>query len=276
MNTISVSPGLPIQELAMARETPIPPNLSELFSRYLERQAEACAVGAAADPDEVTAYEAGPVQPIDPKLAWDEALTVFALLDSTVNPRGWKAPPGWSGLVAGHEPVVALAMSAANFPQLVRNFHMILQTTDLAALLPQPGRSVPAPELIAWADDVAGRKEFPKVLLALGALRLAKQLDAAERLARQQDRSVPAEWKAAWENEKAALAWHAGQAEKALTIWQKLSPSVPVLFNRGMAELFLGQTGAGREHLAAAIARIPESSAWHHLGRLYLALAQGR
>src|SRR5207253_649225 len=84
-----------------------------------------------------------------------------------------KAPPGWSGLVAGHEPVVALAMSAANFPQLVRNFHMILQAGDLASMKPQAGRPVPATELRAWAEDVAGRKQFPQALLAIGALRLA-------------------------------------------------------------------------------------------------------
>jgi len=252
------------------------PNLADLMSRYLQRQADACAVGAAASPDEVTPYEAGPVQPIDPKLAWDEALTVFKLAGQPADTRTWKAPPGWPSLVAGHEPVLALAMSAGNFPQLVRNFHMILQTTELTKLKPQPGRATLAPELADWANDTAGRKQFPQVLLALGALRLAKQFDTADAFAQKHDPQVPASWRMAWDNERAALAWHAGRAEEALAIWQKLEPTVPALFNRGMAELFLGETGAGREHLAAAVARIPESSAWHHLGRLYLTLAQGR
>lgn len=260
----------------MSHNTAAQPKLADLLARYLERQVDACAVGAAASPDEVTPYEAGPVQPIDPRLAWDEAVAVLGLADPTVKPRAWKAPPLWPSLVAGHEPVVALAMCAANFPQLVRNFHMILQMTDLTALKPLAGRPNSAPELTAWADEVAGRKQFPQMLLALGTLRLAKQLDAAHDFAGKHDAEVPAAWRTAWDNEKAALAWHAGHAEEALAAWRQLEPSVPVLFNRGMAELFLGQFDAARADLAAAVGRLPESSAWHHLGRLYLALARDR
>jgi tetratricopeptide (TPR) repeat protein len=258
----------------MTHETYTQPKLGDLLARYLERQAEACAAGAAASPDEVTPYEAGPVQPIDSKLAWDEALAIFSLAGQPVNTRGWKAPPLWSSLVTGHEPTLAVALCAANFPQLVRNFHMILQTADLTTLKPKPGRPVPAAELVAWADDVAARQQFPQQLLALGTLRLAKQLDAADEFAQKHDAGVPPAWRSAWENEKAALAWHAGRADEALAAWKKLEPTVPVLFNRGMAELFLGETAAAREHLAAAVARLPESSAWHHLGQLYLTLAQ--
>jgi uncharacterized protein HemY len=64
--------------------------------------------------------------------------------------------------------------------------------------------------------------------------------------------------------------------DEALAAWRQLEPSVPVLFNLGMAELFLGQFDAAREHLTAAVGQLPESSAWHHLGRLYLALARDR
>jgi tetratricopeptide (TPR) repeat protein len=258
----------------MSHEIPAQPKLADLVARYLEKKAEACAVGAAASPDEVTPYEAGPVQPIDPKLAWDESLEAIALAGPVANMRSWKAPPAWPSLVAGHEPVVALAMSAANFPQLVRNFHMILQMTDLTALKPQAGRPIPVPELAVWADDLAARKQFPQMLLALGTLRLAKQLDAAGEYARKHDAEVPPAWRSAWDNEKAALAWHAGRTDEALAAWQVLEPTVPVLFNRGMAELFLGEVAAAREHLAAAVAQLPETSAWHHLGRLYLTLAQ--
>src|SRR2546423_5600065 len=99
----------------MSHETAVQPKLADLLSRYLEKQADACAVGAAAAADEVTPYEAGPVQPIDPKLAWDEALAVFTRAEPATNLRGWKAPPHWSNLVAGHEPVVAPAPGAARF-----------------------------------------------------------------------------------------------------------------------------------------------------------------
>jgi tetratricopeptide (TPR) repeat protein len=260
----------------VSHENPVQPKLGDLLARYLEKQAEACAVGAAASADEVTPYEAGPVQPIDPKLAWDEALAVFSVAGPAANLRGWKAPPQWSGLVAGHEPVLALALCAANFPQLVRNFHMVLQTANLTALKPQAGRPIPAPELLSWANEVGEGRQLPQMLLALGALRLAKQLDVAREYVRKHDAGIPAAWRATWENEKAALAWHSGRADEALAMWQKMEPTAVVLFNRGMAELFHGKASAAREHLSAAVAQLPESSAWHHLGRLYLTLAQGR
>jgi hypothetical protein len=260
----------------MAHESPVQPRLGDLLARYLQKQAEACAVGAAASPDEVTPYEAGPVQPIDPKLAWDESLAVFALGEPAVNTRGWKAPPGWPTLVAAHEPVVALALCAGNFPQLVRNFHMILQTADLKSLRPQLGREVALPELTAWVDAVAAGLQFPQMVLALGSLRLAKQMESAEGFVRTMNGAIPATWRAAWENEKAALAWHAGRPGEALAAWQKLTLTPAVQFNRGMAELFIGDVAAASEHLGAAVARIPQSSAWHHLGKLYLTLAAGR
>jgi hypothetical protein len=257
----------------MSHERPAQPSLSDLLTRYLAKQADACAVGAAGGADEVTPYEAGPVQPIDPKLAWDEALAVFTLAEAPVSARGWKAPPAWSQLVASHEPVVALALAAGNFPQLVRNFHMILQTTDPGRLRPQPGRPTAGPELIAWAESV---RDMPRTLLALGTLRLAKQMDAAAAYLRKQDAGISAPWRTAWENEKAALAWHAGRADEALALWQRLDATVAVQFNRGMAQLFLGNADAARGELTAAVARLPETSAWHHLGRLYLTLARGR
>jgi hypothetical protein len=49
-----------------------------------------------------------------------------------------------------------------------------------------------------------------------------------------------------------------------------------VLFNRGTAALFLDRPTEARKPLTDAVALIPESSPWHHLGRLYLALAELR
>jgi hypothetical protein len=43
-----------------------------------------------------------------------------------------------------------------------------------------------------------------------------------------------------------------------------------------MAALFLDQPAEARSALGEAANRIPETSAWHHLARLYLALAEMR
>jgi predicted Zn-dependent protease len=87
---------------------------------------------------------------------------------------------------------------------------------------------------------------------------------------------VPAAWRAAWTNETAALAWQRGRVEDAVRLWTALPESVPVLFNRGMAALFLSRPAEARASLAQAAAQLPEDSAWHHLARLYLALAEMR
>ena len=89
------------------------------------------------------------------------------------------------------------------------------------------------------------------------------------------EHDVPPEWRAAWANERAALAWHRGQTKEALSSWQAQEENVPVLFNRGMASLFLNKRANARAFLQQAVDQLPEG-AWHHLGRLYLALAEMR
>jgi hypothetical protein len=255
------------------KQNPVQPKLDDLMAAYLSRQAGAHAAGLAAfDPSgEVTPFEAGPVQPVDPKPAWDEAVTVTTYFGK---PANLEAPPHWPSLVAAHEPVVALAFCVGNFPQLLRNLHLVLHKANPSDLRPQPGRPVAVPALLEWAKEVAAKKQGARMLVAVGALRLAKQFDAANEFMRANEANIPAEWRAAWENEKAALAWHEGRAEGALALWQAQQPSVPVVFNRGMAALFLGKSADARTALTQAVAQLPEAGGWHHLGRLYLTLAQ--
>ena len=260
----------------MSYETSVQPNLNDLFANYLERQAEAQAAGIASFDSEVTPYEVGPVQPLDPKMAWDEALAVLPMV-GTVGEQRRKAPPHWAQLVAGHESIVAIACSAGNFPQLMRSFHAILTQPNLLDMRPTLGGGRPAiNELLPWAEEVAHGHKFPDMLLALGTLRLAKQFGDAEKFVAEHDAAIPAEWRNGWENEKAALAWHSGRCDEAQAMWNKLEPTAPVLFNRGMAALFSNDAAGAKQHLTAALALVPAASAWHHLGRLYLILADLR
>jgi tetratricopeptide (TPR) repeat protein len=260
----------------MSQETSVQPNLNDLFASYLERQADAQAAGIASFDGEVTPYEVGPVQPLDPKMAWDEALAVLPMVGKVAMQRR-KAPPHWAQLVAAHESIFAIACSAGNFPQLMRNFHAILTQPNLADMRPIPSeaRSVSA-ELVPWAEEVAQGHKFPDMLLALGTLRLAKQFADAERFITKHEASIPAEWRNGWDNEKAALAWHSGRYDEARQAWDQLEPTPPVLFNRGMAALFANDPTNAKLHLNDALAQMPAASAWHHLGRLYLILADLR
>jgi hypothetical protein len=256
----------------MSQQTPAQPKLTDLLARFLNQQAQAqrdgltdLGLGA-----EVTPFEAGPVQPIDPRLAWEEAVAAAAYFQSGLAAKEWPVPTQWGSLVADQEPAVALAFCLGNYPQMVRNFHLILQKAKPAHVPASPGRSIPA--LVEWAGQVAAKRQYPQVLLALGILRLAKNFEPAQAFVQSNDALVPPEWRAAWNNEKAALAWHQGQSPAALAIWDAMEPAVPVLFNRGMARLFQGNNAKGRTSLNEVIAQLPETSSWHHLARLYLTL----
>jgi len=249
------------------RPTAGQPPLAELTARFLGRQTAAVAAGLAATaPGEVELHEAVPVQAVDPRHAWDEATTAVKLYG--VGDAG-KPVADWPQLVAAQPGVTALPLAAGNYPQLVRDLTPLFRAETLSDLLTPPARPADLPGLSGLAGDrsaTVGRR-----LLAAGALRLARQFDAAAKVLAE----LPAEAKAAAANEEAALLWQRGEYDAAARRWQELPESVPVLFNRGMAALFLGRPAEAREDLRRAVERLPESDGWHHLGRLYLALAGG-
>lgn len=245
-----------------------PPPLSALFAEYLQGRtaAHAQGLGFAALSGEVEPYESVPVQPVDPQQAWTDAL---AAADHFPGAKAtWTAPADWPTLVAGSEPAVALPFCLGNYPQMVRDLHPLLAGGDLTALRTGPTRTAAAPGLIEWTRTYG---EGAQTLLAAGVSRVAGQFDAAADLLRRWQPS--AKWQAVHANEEAALAWHRGQAEEAAALWQNQPESAPVLFNRGMAALFLGDASAAHEALTRATTALPETGAWHHLGRLYLALS---
>jgi hypothetical protein len=216
------------------------------------------------------------VQPIDARPAWNEAVAVATQFDAAAQPRQWQAPPQWPQLVLVHEPAAALAFSFGNFPQLVRNLHLLMDRPKLADLRPRTSTAMAAPALIDWANQVSRKPQFPQLLVAAGTLRLAKQFEPAAELLKTHEAAVPAAWRDAWANEQAALLWHRGRHDEARTLWQSQTASIPVLFNRGMAALFCDDAPQAIAPLGAAVAKLPDTSAWHHLGQLYLTLAQTR
>jgi hypothetical protein len=260
------------------RVNPVQPPLAESFARYLLRQAAAHAAGLAPveATGEVVPYEAVPVQPVDPRLAWDGATAALHCFQPGPRERLGRVPPEWATLVAGHEPAVAVPFCVGNFPQLVRDLHALLHAADLSGLRPAAVTPALAPTLREWAAQTEQQGSFPQLLVVLGVLRLGRQFEPAAELVQCHEATVPPEWRAAWANEAAALAWQRGQADAAVAMWEAQAPSAPVHFNRGMARLFRGKPTEARPLLTAAVAQLPEENGWHHLGRLYLALAEMR
>jgi hypothetical protein len=252
---------------------PTQPSLPDLLARYLDREASAHTDGLGqGDLGEVIPYDAVPVQPVEPRLAWNEALAVLPLLCLPAD--AGPVPPEWPTLVASHEPEVALPFCLGNFPQMVRHLPGLLQAHAQGV---HRGPAAP-PAVISglpeWAEKTVRAKQYPQALLAVAALRLARHFDTAETLLR--DLKAAAAWRGLHANEEAALAWHRGDTEAAAASWQRQDETVPVLFNRGMAALFLGKPAEARTSLGRAEAQLPEDAAWHHLTRLYLALAEMR
>jgi tetratricopeptide (TPR) repeat protein len=241
-------------------------NVADLLTRYLERQTESASQGLGfADIGEATPYDATPMQPVEPRQAWNDAIAVAQSLP--IPATTWEVPPAWPTLVAQQEPAVAIAFGLGNYPQIVRHVHPLLSGEPIT-LRHETGQATPAPELLAWA----GRSTTdPARLLAAGVLRLARHFDRAAELL---DSVRNSAWSAARDNEAAALAWHRGRLGEALSLWLSQEPSAAVLFNRGMALLFLGRKAEAIEPLTSAVAALPETSAWHHLASLYLTLAR--
>ncbi|HMC64247.1 MAG TPA: hypothetical protein VKI65_04850, partial [Gemmataceae bacterium] len=66
-----------------------------------------------------------------------------------------------------------------------------------------------------------------------------------------------------------------------VTMKQRKSPAAnpgierwPVLFNQGMAALFLGRSAEAHSPLSRAVSQLSDENGWHHLGKLYVALAE--
>jgi len=260
----------------MSRLPSGPPTIAELTATFLRRTQDAETLTAAADalgdvqPHEVTVgYRA------EPRLAWQESLQVLTAFGRKID--SIPAPAEWGGLVARQDGVSALPFALANYPQRVRDLGNLLQAGDLGQLLSKPtAHSQVTSGLLRWGTRHLESGELPHVLIVAAAYRASGDFDRAAETLKQLKATVAAEWQPVLANEEAALLWHRGEYQAAADLWASLPDSVPVRFNRGMAELFLGRATEARKHLQAAVAGLSETSAWHHLASLYLTLADIR
>ncbi|GIW79902.1 MAG: hypothetical protein KatS3mg105_1709 [Gemmatales bacterium] len=243
-----------------------PPSLSDLLSRYLQRQKEKASAGwQVSAAGEVVPFEAVVVQPVDPRLAWEEANFVARYyprpLDLTEEP-----PADWPSVVSCQEPQVAAPLCLGNFPQLVRDLNGLIRSVEAGTPTMAGSQPLGNDSLEDWANETG-------TLQSVAVLRLARRFSSAERLLAEVEKKGTTSAEAVG-NERASLLWHQGQHDRACDIWNELPECVPVLFNRGLACLFGGKKKDASELLKQAISQLPEESAWHHLGQLYQALAR--
>jgi tetratricopeptide (TPR) repeat protein len=258
----------------MAPEFKTPPSLADLTLRFVNRPVDAGALEAeAAALGEVEPHEVSVGFRADPRLAWNEGLAAFGLRDGL---KSVSVPSEWAAVVVRHEAVAAQPFALAGYPQRVRDLTTLVQAKDLAKLnVPGEARAA-SPALRSWAAKQAANGTPAAALLAAATLRAAHDHEQAQAALDALRDKAPAELKDAFANEEAALLWESGDVAGAAKVWERLPENPAVLFNRGLAALFLGQSLKARDFFKKAVAELPETSGWHHLGGLYLTLAEMR
>jgi hypothetical protein len=249
------------------------PTIAELTANMLNHTTDAATLETALDAlGAVEPHEVAVGFRAEPRLAWQEALAVLAAFGHAA--VSIPAPADWGRLVVRQEAVAAVPFALGNYPQRVRDLGTLLAAQDLRTLLPTNVETEAASNgLVQWGTPFIEHGTLPQALVAAANYRAANDFDrAATTLADLADR-VPSAWQPVLANEQAALLWQRGQFAEALAAWERQADSAVVSFNRGMANLFLGNIAAAQANLRQAVALLPDNSAWHHLASLYAALA---
>src|SRR5262245_35177073 len=243
------------------------PTLEDLMVRFLATRSDAAAAAVETGESEGEPHEVAAGFRVDPRAAWLDATTALITGGNASAPvvhTPVVQPTEWASLVAQPAAAFAVPMAAGHFPQRVKDLHPLLAKFNPAEL--RPSGNQPATPGFAGLRNWITKNGSANPLVAAGVARTLGDFDTAEKLLATNGT----------DNEKAALAWQKGQCAEALAAWDAMPESPAVLFNRGMARLFMGQAAEARVSLGRAIDAIPESSGWHALARLHLAVAEIR
>jgi tetratricopeptide (TPR) repeat protein len=237
------------------------PTIDSLMVRFLANRSDAAAAAVETGESEVEPHEVAAGFRVDPRAAWLDATAQLTTGGNAPAPAG-PLPNEWAALVAQPAAAFAVPMAAGHFPQRVKDLQPLLAKVRAAELRPT-GTQAPLPKFAALRNWLA--KNGPaNPAVAAGIARTLGDFDTADALLSA----------AGTASDRAATLWARGQCADALAAWDAAPESPAVLFNRGMARLFLGRAAEAREPLQKATDAIPETSGWNALARLYLALAE--
>lgn len=238
------------------------PTIEALMVRFLASRSDAAAAAVEFGESEVEPHEVAAGFRVDPRAAWLDA-TATITTGGNAPPPSIQPPNEWASLVSQPAAAFALPMAPGHFPQRVKDLHPLLAKFNPTELRPG-GNQHPTTGFAGLRNWLS--KSGPNApRIAAGIARTLGDFDtAATLLASESD----------CENDRAALQWMRGECEAALAAWDTQPESPAVLFNRGMARLFLNQLPEARATLQKAVEAIPETSGWNALARLYLAVAE--
>jgi|SRR5579883_6446 len=240
----------------------IQPTIESLMVRFLANRSDAALAAVELGESEVEPHEVAAGFRVDPRAAWLDA-TAAIILGGNAPPPAVQPPTEWSALVAQPAAAFAMPMAAGHFPQRVKDLQPLLAKFNPNELRPS-GTQPTTPGFPGLRNWVA--KNGPTTpLLAAGIARMLGDFDTAASLLSSQVDCA---------NDHASLMWVRGACTEALMAWDAMPDTPAVLFNRGMARLFLGRIAEARDWLQKAVDVIPETSGWNALARLYLAVAE--
>lgn len=232
-----------------------PPSLADLTARFLARPA-ANDAEAGVEPHEVIAGFA-----TDSRTTWTEAVAAAKLLGLKDVPTN--SPTDWVGYSRQAASADFLPLALGHFPQQVREITSLLGTTKKAHTTESRGWNV-----------ISGKATAVSLMLNAASARVTGNVAEAERLLTEAAPLCQGDAaQATLQNEKAALLWQKGDRTAAVAIWKQQPESGVAAFNLGVAFLVTSQKAEAQAQLKTAIAKLPETSGWHHLAQLYLALS---
>jgi hypothetical protein len=238
------------------------PTIEALMVRFLASRSDAAAAAVESGEGEVEPHEVAAGFRVDPRAAWLDA-TAAITTGGNAPPPAIQPPSEWISLVGQPAATFALPMAPGHYPQRVKDLHPLLAKFNPSELRPS-GNQHPTTGFAGLRNWLAkSGSTAPRI--AAGIARTLGEFDTAARLLASESDC---------ENDRTAELWMRGECDKALAAWDSMSDSPAVLFNRGMARLFLGDLASAKTALQKAIDAIPESSGWNALARLYLAVAE--
>jgi hypothetical protein len=238
------------------------PTIDALMVRFLANRSDAAASAVETGESEVEPYEVAAGFRVDPRAAWLDA-TAQITTGGNAPPPAVQPPTEWATLVAQPAAAFAVPMAPGHFPQRVKDLQPLLTKFDPNEL--RPSGSQGATPGFAGLRNWIAKHGSKNPTVAAGIARTLGDFDTADALLADTTGT---------ENDRAAVLWARGRCAEAHAAWNALTESPAVLFNRGMAKLFLGQMSDARAELQRAVDAIPETSGWNALARLYLAVAE--
>lgn len=256
------------------------PAIAHLLTRYLTQHSEDEALETAMPLGEVELYQASDLLAVSPQKALTEAWeAALRLVDKEtvlgLSPGRFRPPSAWSLLVRRVPPRSLVPCCVGVFPQVVRDPSPLL-APDRRQLFGEASSSVDLAEILPWGHEQLAQGRRAEALFAVGMLRLAGDVKAAQDLLEAVAAVSPPTWADLLTNERAATAWFLGDLAEAGRLWaaHRRQDNGVVLFNRGVTALCQGQPDAVA-FLGQAAAQWPENSPWHHLALMYRVLAEG-